>query len=124
MMTEKVSRDADPLTIGIIQIGVMGGLSFAAALPTGGVAIPQTSDEWIMMLLLVLLCSCFGFAFQPVGQKYVPAEEAAVWTVVNPLTASIMGIMAGGESFSIPKAAGYALILFALILYNVKKKAK
>ena len=45
-----------------------------------------------MMLMLVVVCSCFGFAFQPVGQKYVPAETAAVFTVVNPLTASILGI--------------------------------
>ena len=46
----------------------------------------------LFMLLLVLLCSSFGFAFQPLGQKYLPAEEAAVMTVINPLTASILGI--------------------------------
>ena len=35
MATEKVSRDAEPVTIGIIQLGTMGVLSLFAALITG-----------------------------------------------------------------------------------------
>ena len=76
------------------------------------------------MLLLVLLCSCFGFAFQPLGQKFLPAEEAAVLTVVNPFTASIMGILVADESVNISKITGYALILTALIFYNIQEKAR
>ena len=56
------------------------------------------------LLLLILLCSCFGFAFQPVGQKYLPAETAAVFTA--------------GELLSASKIVGYVLILLALLLYN------
>ena len=118
MATEKVSQDADPLAIGMIQLGTMGALSLAAAPLTGGFAMPQTGRQWIMILVLVLLCSCFGFAFQPVGQKYVPAEEAAVLTVINPFTASIMGILVAHERMSILKLIGYILILSALVLYN------
>lgn len=120
MTTAKVSRGADPLTVGIIQLGTMGVLSLAAALFTGGFRLPQTGRQWILVLLLALLCSCFGFAFQPVGQKYVPADDAAILTVVNPLTASVLGI-AAGESFGLLKLAGYILILTALVLYNLKK---
>ena len=121
LATEKVSREADPVTIGIIQLGTMGILSLAASLLLGEFSFPQTGKQWFMMLMLVLLCSCFGFAFQPVGQKYVPAETAAVFTVVNPLTASLMGITLAGESISASKLIGYSLILIALILYNSKR---
>ncbi len=120
MTTAKVSRGADPLTVGIIQLGTMGVLSLAAALFTGGFRLPQTGRQWVLVLLLALLCSCFGFAFQPVGQKYVPADDAAILTVVNPLTASVLGI-AAGESLGLLKLAGYILILTALVLYNLKK---
>ncbi|MBQ1312009.1 MAG: DMT family transporter [Blautia sp.] len=118
MATETVSRNADPIAIGVVQLGTMGVLSLAGALPTGSLTIPRTALEWSMMLLLVLLCSCFGFAFQPLGQKYLPAEEAAVLTVVNPFTASIMGILIAGESMSTVKFIGYVLILTALVLYH------
>ena len=121
LTTEKVSHEADPITIGIIQLGTMGILSLAASLLLGEFSFPQTGNQWFMMLMLVLVCSCFGFAFQPVGQKYVPAETAAVFTVVNPLTASLMGITLAGENISISKLIGYALILIALFLYNRKR---
>ena len=119
LATEKVSREADPMTIGIVQLGTMGALSLAASPIAGGFSVPQTGGQWLMMLMLVLVCSCFGFALQPVGQKYVPAETAAVFTVVNPLTASLMGILIAHESVSASKLIGYVLILAALLLYNI-----
>ena len=102
----------------------MGVLSLLLSLLKGDFGLPQTGEEWSMMLILVLLCSCFGFAFQPVGQKYVPAETAAVFTVVNPLTASIMGIAIAGEAVTAPKLVGYVLIFAALLLYNMREGKK
>ena len=123
MATEKVTQDADPVTVGMLQLGVMGLLSLIVALASGDFSLPQGSQQWGMLLLLVLLCSCFGFTFQPVGQKYLPAETAAVFTVINPLTASVMGIAVGGEGMSFLKLVGYVLILLALLLYNLKTNA-
>ena len=123
MATEKVTQDADPVTVGMLQLGVMGLLSLIVALVSRDFSLPQGSQQWGMLLLLVLLCSCFGFTFQPVGQKYLPAETAAVFTVVNPLTASVMGIAVGGEGMSFLKLVGYVLILLALLLYNLKTNA-
>jgi drug/metabolite transporter (DMT)-like permease len=122
LTTEKVSRQADPITIGIIQLGTMGALSLIISLADGSFAVPQTGTQWTMLLLLVLLCSCFGFAFQPMGQKYVPAETAAVFTVVNPLTASILGVTVAKEEISGMKLLGFFLILMALLLYNTQVK--
>ena len=120
LTTEKVSRQADPVTIGIIQLGTMGVLSLAVSLADGSFTVPHTGMQWTMMLLLVLLCSCFGFAFQPVGQKYVPAETAAVFTVVNPLTASLLGVTIAREEISGMKLLGFILILMALLFYNTQ----
>lgn len=119
MYTDKVSHDSDPMTIGIIQLGTMGMIGLIASFLTGGVSMPKTGEQWGMLLILVLLCSCFGFAFQPLGQKYLKAESAAVLTVVNPLTASIMGILIAGESLTVYKSIGYVIILSVLIFYNV-----
>ncbi len=118
--TDRVSRGGDPIVIGIIQLGTMGILSLIVALITGGMSIPQTGSQWAEMFMLILVCSCFGFALQPLGQKYVEAETAAVLTVVNPFTASIMGILVAGETVTGYKLIGYVLILGALIYYNVE----
>ena len=116
--TEKVSRNADPIAIGVFQLGTMGFASLILSFLTGTFECPCSQNQWIMLLILVLLCSCFGFTFQPVGQKYVSAESAAVLTVINPLTASVMGIVLAGESLTPSKLAGYAVILSALVIYN------
>ena len=112
MATERVTQNADPVTVGMLQLGVMGVLCLIASL------------QWLMLLFLVLLCSCFGFTFQPVGQKYLPAETAAVFTVVNPLTASVMGVVLAGEGMTVLKFIGYVLILTALVIYNGSGAAK
>ena len=122
MATEKVSRNADPITIGVIQLGVMGILSLLLALPTGSFSWPQDNRQWLLLSILVLLCSCFGFAFQPVGQKHLPAETAAIITVVNPLTASILGSVAADENVTGAKLIGYVLILLSLLLYHLNGK--
>ena len=121
LFTEKISHDSDPVTIGVIQLGTMGFASLIISLITGGIDIPETGSQWTMMLILVLICSCFGFAFQPLGQKYLEAENAAVLTVVNPFTASVLGIAVAGERITGIKMIGYVLILGALIIYNLKK---
>ena len=121
LFTEKISHDSDPVTIGVIQLGTMGFASLIISLITGGIDIPETGSQWTMMLILVLICSCFGFAFQPLGQKYLEAENAAVLTVVNPFTASVLGVAVAGERITGIKMVGYVLILGALIIYNLKK---
>ena len=118
LVTEKVSKDCDALTVGIFQIGTMGFLSLIIALITKQMSLPHSQNEWIMLVFLVLICTCFGFAFQPLGQKYLPAENAAVLTVINPLTASIMGIIFAHELLSPLKIAGYIIILSTLYIYN------
>ena len=118
--TQRVSQgDADPVAIGIIQLGTMGILSVPMAFLTGGLQLISGAKNWGFMLLLVLLCSCFGFAFQPLGQRYVSPDTAALFTVVNPLTAGILGVLAGAESMSVPKAIGFTIILLVLIFYNL-----
>ena len=121
LFTEKISHDSDPVTIGVIQLGTMGFACLIISLLTGGTDLPKTGSQWTMMLILVLICSCFGFAFQPLGQKYLEAENAAVLTVVNPFTASVLGIAVAGERITGIKMVGYVLILGALIIYNLKK---
>ncbi len=96
----------------------MGFLSLIIALITKQLSLPHSQNEWIMLVFLVLICTCFGFAFQPLGQKYLPAENAAVLTVINPLTASIMGIIFAHELLSPLKIAGYIIILSTLYIYN------
>ena len=119
MLTDKVSKEGDPIAEGMIQLGIMGVLTLIMAFFTGGLALPSTGNQWAMMGCLVLICSCFGFAFQPVAQKYMQAETAAMFTVVNPLSCSVLGILVAGEDHGIVKIIGCVLIIAAMVIYNM-----
>ena len=119
LATQKVSQKGDPVTIGIIQLGSMGLFSLLIALPMGEFSMPKSGNEWLMILMLVLICSCFGFTFQPVAQKYIKAETAAMFAVLNPLSTSVIGILIVGEAHGILTLVGYALILLSMIIYNI-----
>ena len=123
MITDRVSRKGDPITIGMIQLGTMGVSTLILSFILGDFSLPQTGNQWIMIGCLILLCSCFGFTFQPVAQKYISAETAAIFTVVNPLSCCIIGILVAGESHGIVKIIGCVLILIAMVIYNIKSKA-
>lgn len=117
LITSIVSRKGDPVLQGTIQLGVMGLLTLSLSLAvTGEILIPFKYSQIVMLLCLVLICSCFGFAMQPLAQKYLDASTAAMMTAINPMTASIIGIFVAHEGHSLIKILGYVLILFGMII--------
>ena len=69
IVTDRLSKKGDPVTQGIIQIGVMGilALMFSYILETPH--LPSTPESLWAIVFLALVCSCFGFTFQPVSFK-------------------------------------------------------
>ena len=64
----------------------------------------------------------YKLPFMPAYIEGVINRRGDPFTVINPLTASIMGITIAGETFSPAKIIGYILILGALFLYNLQEK--
>lgn len=54
IVTGRFSREGDPITIGMIQLGTMGVLCVIAAFAARHPELPKTPEQWVMMLLLVL----------------------------------------------------------------------
>ena len=118
LLTGSLSRRNDPLVLGIVQIGTMGVLSLAASFLFETPRLPQTGREWGMILALALVCSCFGFTFQPVAQRYIPAERAGQFCALNPLSATILGTVFLHERLGIWGLTGAGLILTAMLLHG------
>lgn len=116
IVTDKVTEEDDPITIGILQVGFMGILSVIYTFIFESPVLPQNNVQWGMILMLALVCSCFGFTFQPLAQKYISAETAGVFTAVNPLTTCVLGILLHEESFDAFKIIGGVLIVAAVLL--------
>ena len=74
--------------------------------------------------MLILMCSCFGFTFQPVAQQYVPSDEAGMFCAITPLSASILGTLVFQETFGTNGFIGAACILAGMLYVNWPRKEK
>ena len=71
-----------------------------------------------MLAVLVVVCTIFGFTFQPVAQARVSAEMTGILAALNPAVAAIIGALVLQEQFGWLGALAVVLILIAITLPN------
>ena len=116
ILTNKASRNGDPLMIGIIQVFTIGSLSLILSFILERPRLPQTGSEWILILALAVICSGFGFTLQPVAQRGTTAERAGMMCALSPLSASLQGVMILNDQLTPSKLMGCILILLSLVV--------
>ncbi|MBR4944775.1 MAG: DMT family transporter [Peptococcaceae bacterium] len=120
IITDRVSKKADALVIGVVQLGTMGGLSAVSSFIFETPHFPSEPVAWLAIILLALVCSCFGFTLQPVAQKHTSAETAGLYCAFGPLGAGILGWICLGEALSLFAFAGAILILLSILIVQRK----
>ena len=119
--TDRLSHSGiDSLTAGILQVAAVGVLSLVASFLFESPHLPQSTASWASILTLAVVCSGFGFTLQPVAQSGTSAETAALLCALNPLVATILGVVFLHEVLSAKAVLGGLLILAGIILYSVK----
>ena len=106
----------------MFQIGFLGLFAAVASLLLESPHLPGTAREWGVILALALVCSCFGFTFQPVAQRYTTAERAAQLCAVNPLSTAVLSAVFLHETMDILGIIGAALILCGIALHNYQPR--
>lgn len=119
IITDRLSRKHDPMTLGILYVGAMGVMGIMSSLFTGSPALPASGTEWIMLIFLAVLCTCLGFSMQPVAQKSISSETVGIIGALNPLTTATLGWVLLGEKMSMLGIAGAILIICGITLPNI-----
>lgn len=124
LATNTLSRQSDPLVLGIVQFGVLACFTGIGAVLFETPVLPAQPIEWEVILVLTFVCTIFGFTFQPVAQRYTTAEKAGLFSALNPLVAAILGWLVLQEEMGLPQIAGSTLILTGIILLQTVGKEK
>ena len=119
IITDRISKKYDPLTLGILYVGFMGLLGLASSFIVETPHLPQSGSEWIMLLALAVLCTAFGFTIQPVAQKPLSSESAGIICALNPLSTAVLGWILMGDALGVSGVIGAILILAGIILPNL-----
>ena len=117
IVTAKVSQGSgDPLCIGIVQVGTMGVLALSASFLFETPALPAGSRQWIMIGILAVVCTCFGFTLQPMAQSRISAERAGIFCAISPAIATLLGVAVLHENIGFLGIAGLILILSSIVI--------
>lgn len=120
IVTERLSHGSTA-TLGIVQVGTMGVLSFLAMLLTETPQLPQSGSQWLMLAMLIIVCTGFGFTLQPMAQSHVSAARAGLFCAVSPAIAALLGVTVLGEPFGTLDVLGLVLILASIVMPYVRR---
>lgn len=114
ILTARLVKKGDSFVIGFFQVTTTGVLAWIHVLLHGSFSIPQSGLQYIMILVLAVVCTCFGFTLQPVAQSRLSAETAGSFCALAPLVASLCSCVFLKERFTVYSFVGAILILLAL----------
>ena len=89
-------------------------LSIAASLPPLGFALD--------VLGIAVVTAVAPYLLYTLGLKNTPASKAAIMATIEPLVATVLGIVVFSEPLTLAAAAGIVLILAAIVLLNARGK--
>ncbi len=116
ILIDSFSHKGDPLVMGIFQVGFIGIFAGCASFLVETPQLPDSPTQWGVVLMLALVCTCFGFTLQPMAQKYVPVDEVAQFCALNPLAAAILSTIFLQERLGILGIGGGILILLGIMI--------
>lgn len=122
ILTDRFSRQADALVIGIFQVGFIGFFALCAVFLLETPTLPATQPEWGAVLTLALVCTCFGYTLQPVAQSHTTAARTGMFCALNPLGAALLGNIFLHEKLGFLGFAGAALVLLGILLSSGQKE--
>lgn len=83
-------------------------------------ACPSPGRTGLFLLLTALVTSIIPFLAYTLGLRRVEAGKAAVFATVEPLVATLFGVLVFHEPLTLLSALGMALILSAVVILNRK----
>jgi drug/metabolite transporter, DME family len=125
LLTKAALARAAPLPLTALTFGA-GALLLAPALLWTDAPLGQLARGWPWLLYLGAVATAGAYALYAVGLRLVPASVAGIVTLAEPLTATLLGVLAFGEHLGLGGVVGGALLLAALglVLYPARLPAR
>ena len=111
IVTGHAARQVNPLQLGILQIGFTALYGLAGVFLFESPALPASTEGWVAILFLSVVCSALGFILQTVAQQYTSPARTGLIFSLEPVCAAIFGYIFMNEVMSMNGYIGAALVL-------------
>jgi drug/metabolite transporter (DMT)-like permease len=99
----------------------MAAITVVVAIPAAlrGVEVPSSAPDWFRLLYLALVAGVAAVAMQAWAQRRLPATQAAVILVLEPVWATGLAVTITIETLSLQLLLGGAVLLVANLIVAV-----
>jgi DME family drug/metabolite transporter len=104
-----------PLPLTALTFTVAAGLSLPALAWTHG-PLDQVARGWPWLLYIGAVATAGAYSLYTIGLRRVPASIAGIVSLLEPLTATLLGVLVFGETLGAAGAVGALLLLGAVAL--------
>ena len=112
----------DAISLGVIQLGFTGIWGLLFTLLFESPEMPSTTNAWISVLGLGVLCSAIAFVAQTTVQKYTTPTHTGLLFSLEPVFAAIFAFAFAGEVLTTKGYIGACLVLLGVIIAEVDFK--
>ncbi|MEY3925174.1 MAG: hypothetical protein RIQ63_525 [Actinomycetota bacterium] len=121
---DKASRGIGLLTnVTVLTIGTAIGYWIVCLFPVTSLdpVFPSDTNTWILIVVLAVFGTTAPFLFSVAGLTRLEASTYSVITTIEPVLGIIVAVIFLGESMSVPRFIGAALVIGALVGFSVSE---
>lgn len=122
VLNSHVTRRFNVLLLTISQLSVVTLIALAWALMDGTFVFTLSSNLWLNVLYLGVVATGIRFSMQGFGQKYTSATHAGLIFALEPVFASLYGIVFLGEVLNGRQWQGCGLILLGCVVAKIRRR--
>jgi len=125
LLTKAALARTAPLPLTAFTFGA-GAVLLTPTLLWTDAPLQQLTEGWPWLLYLGGVATAGAYALYALGLRWVPASVAGIVTLMEPLTATLLGVLVFGERLGPGGLIGAALLLTALgvVLYPARFSAR
>lgn len=115
------STPREALGLSTVQLLVIAAVCFAGT-ARGGVVLPSTGRDWVVMIYLALVVGLLGLLAQTWAQAHLSPTRSAIIMTMEPVFAALFAVLFGGESLGVRMLLGGGLVLAAMLVVEVRPR--
>ncbi|WP_332651293.1 DMT family transporter [Lysinibacillus sp. 54212] len=121
ILNSTFTKSVESISYGVFQLGFAAIFAFVLCLMFETPSFPTTSNGWLAIIGLGLICTAFCFIAQTVAQQYTTPTHTGLIFSIEPIFAAIFAMIFLGEAITARLVLGGGFILLGNLVAQIEQ---
>lgn len=122
ILTGKLTKEVDSIALGVLQLGFCAAWGFLFSFLFEKPQLPHTTEAWIAVLALSIVCSALGFIIQTIAQQYTSPTHTGLIFSLEPIFSALFAFIFIGETLTTRGYIGASLVILGILFAEINFK--